>query len=194
MIAYKALTAPLTDKTTVATAAQVRNSKRLALACTLTCLLVLGGCSTTPKPNTPYSGGSRPPSTGTVKGKLSDRQAGDVTLHAMTLVGTPYRYGGNTPASGFDCSGLIGYVYRKTAGVALPRTTAQLKEAGQAVGTEEGRAGDLVIFGSGGRASHAGIYVGNGQFVHAPSTGGTVRLDSVNSKSWAPKVIGFRRI
>lgn len=194
MIAHKVLNDPSLTQGVLATPRSPVHSKRLALACSFACLITLVGCSSNPKPTRPDSGGGRAPSLSVVTGRVSDSQAQEVTLHAMTLVGTPYRYGGNTPASGFDCSGLIGYVYRETARVVLPRTTAQLKEAGQAVDTEEGRAGDLVIFGSGGRASHAGIYVGNGKFVHAPSTGGTVRLDSINSKVWAPKLIGFRRI
>lgn len=146
-------------------------------------LLVLGGCSTAP----------RAPAGGMVSelpSRLSLDQANDVTLYALSLVGTPYRYGGNTPDGGFDCSGLIAYVYQSRAGLRLPRTVAQLQSAGQAVPREALRTGDLVVFG---RGTHAGIYVGEGRFVHAPSTGGEVRLDPLDTRYWASQKVAFRR-
>lgn len=152
-----------------------------ALACAAA-LLVLGGCGT----SRPPSSAQRPP---VVQSPLSDDQAHDIAIHAVGLVGTPYRYGGNTPDGGFDCSGLIGYVYRHAAGVAPPRTVAQLAGFGQRVSVDQLRTGDLVVFGT----SHAGIYVGDGRFVHAPSTGGTVRMDSLQSRHWARQSAVFRR-
>ncbi len=124
--------------------------------------------------------------------RLSPEQSSDIAIHALGLVGTPYRYGGNTPDSGFDCSGLIGYVYTSRAGVAPPRTVAQLSSFGADVDMADLRTGDLVVFGQ-GRATHAGIYVGEGRFVHAPSTGGTVRLDHLQSRHWARQNARFRR-
>ncbi len=128
-----------------------------------------------------------------VIGKLSPGQAQDVTLYAMNLVGTPYRYGGNTPESGFDCSGLIGHVYQTNGGLVPPRTTAKLQSWGKAVPREHLRMGDLVVFLKGDTANHAGIFVGNNRFVHAPSTGGVVRLDSLNSKHWGAQQWVVRR-
>lgn len=125
--------------------------------------------------------------------RVSPQQAQDVTIAAVGLVGTPYRYGGNTPESGFDCSGLIDYVYETTVGVALPRTVARLQYWGQPVARDDLRSGDLVLFGRTGDATHAGIYVGNGGFVHAPSTGGTVRLDRLDSRYWSTRQMAFRR-
>ncbi|MCZ7560511.1 MAG: C40 family peptidase [Burkholderiaceae bacterium] len=106
----------------------------------------------------------------------------------------PYRYGGNTPQGGFDCSGLIVYVYRNAAGVGLPRTVAQLAQVGQPVRAGAMRSGDLVLFDTAGRFSHAGIYVGGGRFVHAPSRGGVVRLDGVYASYWRPRFSGVRRV
>ncbi|HYP84284.1 MAG TPA: C40 family peptidase [Variovorax sp.] len=123
---------------------------------------------------------------------LSPAQSEEIAIHALGLVGTPYRYGGNTPDSGFDCSGLIGYVYRSSAGLAPPRTVAQLSTFGTEVSRDEIRTGDLVIFGR-GRPSHAGIYVGDGRFVHAPSTGGTVRLDQLAGVYWGKQPLEVRR-
>jgi len=124
--------------------------------------------------------------------RLSPEQSSDIAIHALGLVGTPYRYGGNTPEGGFDCSGLIGYVYASRAGVAPPRTVAQLSGFGQPVDMADLRTGDLVVFGR-GQPTHAGIYVGEGRFVHAPSSGGTVRLDHLQSRYWAQQSARFRR-
>ena len=136
--------------------------------------------------------GSAPPRQTAPYPTPSDGQASDIAIHAMGLVGTPYRYGGNTPAGGFDCSGLIGYVYKAGAGVAPPRTVAQLANFGQSIDRSKVRTGDLVLFG-GRRPFHAGIYVGEGRFVHAPSTGGQVRLDRLDNAYWRRHAPSFRR-
>lgn len=165
--------------------------KNFCLCAMAACVLfALGGCSTAPQ--TPRVSGSTAASD--MPSRLSLDQAHDVTIYAVSLVGTPYRYGGNTPDGGFDCSGLIGYVYQTRGGVMLPRTVAKLQDAGRSVPFESVRSGDLVVFGRGGPATHAGIYVGDGRFVHAPSTGGEVRLDQLNSKYWAAQKVAFRRL
>jgi cell wall-associated NlpC family hydrolase len=124
---------------------------------------------------------------------LSAEQANDVTVYALGLVGTPYRYGGNTPATGFDCSGLIGHVYQTRAGIRPPRTTAELTFWGHSIPQEVLKTGDLVLFGKGSVANHAGIYVGAGRFVHAPSTGGMVRLERLDAPHWIAQNPRFRR-
>jgi cell wall-associated NlpC family hydrolase len=154
----------------------------------LTLALVLGGCSTAPS----RLRGPDEMTTGTAS-LVSQQQAEDVTIAAVGLVGTPYRYGGNTPQSGFDCSGLVDYVYETAAGIELPRTVSRLQYWGQPVSRDDLRSGDLILFGRPGDATHVGIYVGNASFVHAPSTGGTVRLDSLASKYWAAQRVAFRR-
>ena len=118
---------------------------------------------------------------------------------AMLVVNTPYTYGGNTPEGGFDCSGLVYYVFRQQAmedGATrrLPRSTAQWAAATQPVDEAQLQRGDLVFFNTTGRAfSHMGIYVGQGQFVHAPSTGGTVRKEAVAGRYFGPRYLGARR-
>lgn len=148
--------------------------------------LLLGGC-----------GSVTPPAEHAGRASASlQRQAGapsDVVMHALSLVGTPYRYGGNTPQTGFDCSGLIRYVYLHSAGRALPRTVEELSRYGRQVAERELRAGDIVIFGQRGKPTHAGIYVGDGRFVHAPSKGGVVRLDQLSSRHWASRTFSYRR-
>ncbi|MDX5371239.1 MAG: C40 family peptidase [Pseudomonadaceae bacterium] len=126
-----------------------------------------------------------------------DASADDVLISAIGLVGTPYRYGGNTPDSGFDCSGLIGYVYRNSAGIVLPRSTREMiKLRAPSVGRDQLQSGDLLFFATngGGQVSHAGIYVGEGRFVHAPSSGGTVRLDYLSQAYWQNSYLGAKRV
>ena len=162
---------------------QTLNRRQALQGLALASALVLGGCSSTPtyRPAQPRAS------------QLTDEQAHDIAIHALGLVGTPYRYGGNTPDSGFDCSGLIGYVYRQRVGTAPPRTVAQLNDWGQPVDASELRTGDLVVFGKGRRPTHAGIYVGEGRFVHAPSSGGDVRLDQLQSRHWSRQNPAYRR-
>ncbi|WP_324317221.1 C40 family peptidase [Arenimonas sp.] len=120
----------------------------------------------------------------------------DVLMRAIGLVGTPYRYGGSTPEGGFDCSGLVGFVFRDAAGLKLPRSTRELIDLNAPkVDRDDLQPGDLVFFNPrGGRVSHIGIYVGEGRFVHAPATGGTVRLDSLESAYWRKHYVSAKRI
>lgn len=119
----------------------------------------------------------------------------EISIQAMSLVGTPYRYGGNTPDSGFDCSGLVRYVVARAANVNLPRTTEAMGTRGTPLEREQVASGDLVFFNTTGRAnSHVGIYVGQNRFVHAPSTGGTVRLEDMTKPYWASRYNGARRV
>lgn len=125
--------------------------------------------------------------------RLTQEQADDISIYALGLVGTPYRYGGNTPESGFDCSGLIAHVYKTSVGVVPPRTVTKLRDWGYPVPKDNLRSGDLVLFAQNDTPTHAGIYVGAGRFVHSPSTGGEVRLDYLTSKYWAAQQVAFRR-
>src|SRR5690606_38473198 len=102
---------------------------------------------------------------------------GEILVHAFTAVGTPDRGGGSAPETGFDCSGLINYVFREAAGVTLPSTSAGLSELPRKAATDALQPGDLVLSSTRGkRVDHAGIYVGDGRSLHAPSSGGRVRL------------------
>lgn len=134
------------------------------------------------------------PIAGGPAGLVSDEQAREVAFLALSLVDTPYRYGGNTPAGGFDCSGLIVYAFREAVGHGLPRTVSQIARAGRPIQYQVVRTGDIVLFDTAGRFTHAGIYVGSGRFVHAPSTGGLVRLDGVRARYWRPRFSGVRRV
>lgn len=170
------------------TGMQTQSRHKSVLAVVILAVL-LAGCGSAP-PLPPRVSSPEPVP---IPSRLSHEQANDVTIYAVGLVGTPYRYGGNTPSSGFDCSGLIGHVYQSRAGVSSPRTVAKLTDWGRSVPADQIRSGDLVLFGQRGVATHAGIYVGNGRFVHAPSTGGEVRLDRLSAKHWAAQQVSFRR-
>lgn len=116
---------------------------------------------------------------------------------ALLLINTPYTYGGNTPQGGFDCSGLMQYVFQQVGGAAtrLPRSTAQWAAATLPVDEARLARGDLVFFNTTGAPfSHMGLYVGGEQFVHAPSSGGTVRKDSLASRYFATRYQGARRV
>lgn len=122
-------------------------------------------------------------------------RANAVLMRAISLVGTPYRYGGNTPESGFDCSGLVNYVYRDMLDLRLPRTSRELAAVqGPRITPAHLASGDLVFFGDEDQVSHVGIYVGEGRFVHAPNSGGTVRLDRLDGSWWRDHYSGARRL
>lgn len=114
---------------------------------------------------------------------------------ALALLGTPYRWGGSS-TNGFDCSGLVGYVFKNTLGIELPRISREMATSGQRIERSALSAGDLVFFSRrrGGRIDHVGIYVGNGQFVHAPRSGRDVTVSSLDSGYWAGKFSQARRI
>ena len=116
-------------------------------------------------------------------------------MRAISLVGTPYRYGGNTPEGGFDCSGLVAYVFRDVLDLRLPRSSRELAVVqGPPIAPDRLESADLVFFGTQQAVSHVGIYVGEGRFVHAPSSGGTVRLDALDGAYWRDHYSGARRV
>lgn len=118
-----------------------------------------------------------------------------VVESALALLGIRYRFGGQSPATGFDCSGLVNHVFRETLGLSLPRTAAGLARVGLEVASDELQAGDLVFFNTrGARHSHVGIYVGDSRFIHAPSRGTRVRIDRLDDPAYRDTFDGARRI
>lgn len=121
--------------------------------------------------------------------------ANAVLFRAMSLVGTPYHWGGNTPTSGFDCSGLVTYIFRDAAAVRLPRQSSLMGEIrGRKLSRRQLQSGDLVFFAASRSISHVGVYVGEQRFVHAPNSGGTVRLDSLDSAWWKDHFVYGKRV
>jgi cell wall-associated NlpC family hydrolase len=119
----------------------------------------------------------------------------EIGLFALSLVGINYRYGGESPERGLDCSGLIRYVFQHVTGVTLPRTTTELSHIGKDIRTPDLEPGDLVFFNTRRLAfSHVGIYIGNDRFIHAPSRGGEVGVASLASAYWQKRYNGARRL
>ncbi|MFR0693080.1 C40 family peptidase [Enterobacterales bacterium AE_CKDN230030158-1A_HGKHYDSX7] len=139
-------------------------------------------------------GATRSPVTNQRLGRLTANSR--VVARARELIGVPYRRGGTSVASGFDCSGLLVYLFRTEAGLTVPRTTGEMiEEGGARIDRRELRPGDAVFFNRNGRGgvSHVGLYVGNNQFIHAPSSGETIRLDSLTNSYWQRSFTTARR-
>lgn len=143
-----------------------------------------------------YDAGQGAPSGSTTSG--ADGKSQSLLSRAMTLLGTPYRWGGTSPDSGFDCSGLVSYVFRTALGIELPRVSRDMAKItnGRAIADRAAlTAGDLVFFGrKAGRVDHVGIYVGEGRFLHAPSAGKDVRVDSLTTGYWSNRFLSARRV
>jgi cell wall-associated NlpC family hydrolase len=119
----------------------------------------------------------------------------EVVLHALGLLGAPYRVGGEDPVRGFDCSGLVRHVFRLAAGLDLPRQSEAMGEEGRPVAPEALEPGDLLFFNTLGRPfSHVALYIGEGRFVHAPTHGGQVRIESMQIPYWRARFNGARRV
>ncbi len=157
-------------------------------------VLLLASCASAPPPRVQSGAVARSAITPIANGPRGNHN--DVAIRALGLVGTPYRTAGSDPRIGFDCSGLVVYVFRDSAGVALPRGTVdQFALKTGEPNRKNMRTGDLVFFQTGGAGvSHVGIYVGEGRFVHAPNHGGRVRLDRLDDKYWQPRYRGARRV
>jgi hypothetical protein len=118
-----------------------------------------------------------------------------LTRQALQQLGIKYRYGGTSPDRGFDCSGLIHYSAQKSWGLNLPRRARDMAQVGQKLEISELVVGDLVFFNTlGHRYSHVGIYLGDGYFVHAPSSRGYVRVENMSVRYWQKRYTGARRI
>lgn len=121
--------------------------------------------------------------------------AQDMTNRALEMLGVHYRRGGSSPENGFDCSGLVQHVVQNALGLNLPRTAREMAKVGERVPLSDLKPGDLVFFNTMRRAfSHVGIYLGDNRFVHAPSTGGEVRVEDMNTKYWTSRFQGARRL
>ena len=185
--------------------------KRFAPLVPLACAFILAGCATSPaqQPQPPV-----PPLeslTAQVEAfeqqieqrfaELEARQleelAAGILQRGQQLVGTPYRYGGASVNSGFDCSGFIGYLFREEAGIKLPRSTRQMIDLqAPKVAKAELQPGDIVFFSTRGRGqvSHAGIYIGEQRFIHSASRRSGVRVDSLNSRYWKSRYLQAKRV
>ncbi len=112
----------------------------------------------------------------------------EVVFYALSLLDTGYRFGGKNPQAGFDCSGMVSYIYAKAAGVKVSGSAADIAKQGTPIDRDRLRPGDLVFFNTLNRSfSHVGIYIGDNRFVHAPSTNGQVRIDGLGSRYFSER-------
>lgn len=121
--------------------------------------------------------------------------ASDLVVNAMGYLGVPYKRGGNTAETGFDCSGFVKALYAQTIGLILPRKAEQQAAATQRIDKADLQPGDLVFFNTMRRAfSHVGIYIGEGKFIHSPKPGAEIRVDYMNMSYWSRRFDGARRV
>ena len=138
----------------------------------------------------PAAGADAPPSD-----KPESHVGAELVLRTLSLLGVNYRFGGNSPETGLDCSGLVRHVFREAVGLVLPRRAEEISNRGERIEPTQLKPGDLVFFNTLRRAfSHVGVYIGNNQFVHAPSSGGSVRIERMDQAYWSRRFDGARRI
>ena len=133
-----------------------------------------------------------------IKAEHSDANdlIGKLLLQSVSLIGIPYKWGGNTPATGLDCSGFIHYIYKKALGINLPRTAAQMAEFGKDVPIRQLQPGDLLFFNTlgGNHISHIGMYLGNNQFIQSPHTGDRIKITTFNAYYHRKFVVAKRMV
>ena len=135
------------------------------------------------------------PAVTTIPALIATDRASGVALQALAHLGAPYRVAGLSPQTGFDCSGFVAYAYREGAGLELPSNTFDLSRVGEPVERTALRPGDLVFYNTQRREySHVGIYLGEDRFIHAPSSGGEVRVESLRANYWLRRYNGARRV
>ena len=121
--------------------------------------------------------------------------ASQLVINAMGFLGVPYKYGGNSAETGFDCSGFVRAVFEESLGKVLPRRADEQAAATDPIERSELKPGDLVFFNTMRRAfSHVGIYVGDGKFIHSPRSGSTVRVEDMRKAYWETRFNGARRV
>jgi cell wall-associated NlpC family hydrolase len=121
--------------------------------------------------------------------------AADISSTALSLIGVDYKFGGNTPDTGLDCSGFVRYVFQQSTGITLPRSSREQAKVGKSIDKNQLEPGDLVFFNTRRfQFSHVGLYLGDNRFIHAPSRGGAVEVVDLDNRYWQKTFNGARRI
>lgn len=183
------------DMRTQFTARAGRASAMLAASALV--LAALAGCSSTPVAPQPKAGSGAPSSTtsGAYIALDHESQSQEMVLFALGLLDTGYRFGGRNPEAGLDCSGMVAYIVENISTSRLPHNAAQIADRTRPIAVSELRPGDLVFFNTlKRRHSHMGIYIGEGRFVHAPSSRGRVRVERLDNRYFAQRIDGARTL
>jgi cell wall-associated NlpC family hydrolase len=155
--------------------------------------VVVSGCASLAPPPDRASASRLPEHT--APRPAPSREHSEALLQAILALGIDYRYGGRSPRSGFDCSGLVAHIYREAWGLELPHNARAQSESGAPVEMHELQAGDLVFYNTlNAPFSHVGVYVGDGRFIHAPKAGAQVRVERVHGSYWTQRFDGARRL
>ena len=129
------------------------------------------------------------------RASLVAQRASDLVINSMAFLGLPYRRGGASAETGFDCSGFVKAIYEQTLGMILPRRADEQARSGEHVDRTDLQPGDLVFFNTMKRTfSHVGIYVGEGKFIHSPKPGAQVRVEDMGASYWKQRFDGARRL
>jgi len=168
----------------------MRRNEAVGISCIVATALLVAGCAGTPAkdPRTVSD-----PAVATAPAPASSDTRGPIAQLALSMVGVKYRYGGADPAAGFDCSGLVYYTYTSN-GHAVPRTSREQFDAARRIPLAQAAEGDLVFFQDQAKLSHVGIYLGDGRFVHAPSSGGAVSVASMDATYYQRHLVGVGRL
>ena len=174
---------------------------RLTITTTaLLCSALISGCGTRPVVTpTVHAPSAQTMSQGSVERGYfvldNGADAGEVVIYALGLLGTGYAFGGRNPEAGLDCSGMVSYIVEQVSGRRLPHNAAQIAQMTRPIAVSDLRPGDLVFFNTlNRRHSHMGIYMGEGKFVHAPSSRGRVRIESLHNNYFGPRIDGARTL
>lgn len=160
---------------------------RLLQASFLLAVLLAAGCGSLPT--------ARHGSTQTTLPAADPALSSEVVMYAYGLMNIDYRFGGNNPESGLDCSGMVSYIFENAVGLKLPHNAAQIAELGRDIDIKALQPGDLVFFNTEHRSfSHVGIYVGNNRFIHAPSSNGKIKISSLKNGYYAQRLEAARSL
>lgn len=176
-------------------AAPRRRPRAMALFAAIAAAALLAGCSTTPPVATTSAPARVVAPSGNYFALDGEHQTQEMVLFALGLLDTGYRFGGRNPEAGLDCSGMVSWIVERISGQRLPHNAAQIAERTRPISVARLQPGDLVFFNTLRRKhSHMGIYIGDGRFVHAPSSRGTVRVDRLDNRYFAPRIDGARTL
>ncbi len=175
--------------------ATMRAAPATKLTGLLAVVLLAAGCAGAPvrEPPPAVMPAASPAAPGEAASGAASDPGGAIAQSALAMIGVPYRYGGADPTAGFDCSGLVYYTYT-LHGYAVPRTSREQLGVAQKISLAQAGRGDLVFFQDQEKLSHVGIYLGDGRFVHAPSSGGTVRVADLQSPYYQRHLVAVGRL